>query len=114
MSASPDGRRLLRVEAEPPARLVAIHPAGHRPLEAQLRRCLHRHHEVEAVRQLGRLSVLQRAELLRRTGVLVDPLSVLMMLIVFGLMTIIVPVMGIIKALNNEKFDYPIVGAWYQ
>ena len=36
------------------------------------------------------------------------------MLIVFGLMTIIVPVMGIIKALNNEKFDYPIVGAWYQ
>lgn len=36
------------------------------------------------------------------------------MLIIFGLMTIIVPVMGIIKALNNEKFDYPIVGAWYQ
>lgn len=36
------------------------------------------------------------------------------MIIIFGLMTIIVPVMGIIKALNNEKFDYPIVGAWYQ
>lgn len=36
------------------------------------------------------------------------------MLIVFGLMTIIVPIMGIIKAINNEKFDYPIVGAWYQ
>ena len=36
------------------------------------------------------------------------------MLIIFGLMTIIVPIMGIIKALNNEKFDYPIVGAWYQ
>lgn len=36
------------------------------------------------------------------------------LLIVFGLMTIIVPVMGIIKALNNEKFDYPIVGSWYQ
>ncbi|HSP22583.1 MAG TPA: DUF4870 domain-containing protein [Planococcus sp. (in: firmicutes)] len=36
------------------------------------------------------------------------------LLIIFGLMTIIVPVMGIIKALNNEKFDYPIVGSWYQ
>lgn len=36
------------------------------------------------------------------------------MLIIFGLMTIIVPIMGIIRALNNDKFDYPIVGAWYQ
>ena len=36
------------------------------------------------------------------------------MLIIFGLMTFIVPIMGIIKALNNEKFDYPIVGSWYQ
>lgn len=36
------------------------------------------------------------------------------MLIVFGLMTVIVPALGIIKALNNEKFDYPIVGSWYQ
>ncbi len=36
------------------------------------------------------------------------------LLIVFVLMTIIVPVIGIIKALNNEKFDYPIVGSWYQ
>lgn len=36
------------------------------------------------------------------------------MLIVFGLMGAIVPIMGIIKALNNEYFDYPIVGSWYQ
>ncbi|MCH4826454.1 MAG: DUF4870 domain-containing protein [Planococcus sp. (in: firmicutes)] len=36
------------------------------------------------------------------------------MLIVFGLMGVIVPIMGIIKALNNEYFDYPIVGSWYQ
>jgi uncharacterized membrane protein len=36
------------------------------------------------------------------------------MLIIFGLMTIIVPIMGIIRALNHDKFDYPIVGAWYQ
>lgn len=36
------------------------------------------------------------------------------MLIIFGLMTVIVPVMGIIRALNNDKFNYPIVGSWYQ
>ncbi|ANU09019.1 hypothetical protein A1A1_06707 [Planococcus antarcticus DSM 14505] len=36
------------------------------------------------------------------------------MLIVFGLMGVIIPIMGIIKALNNEYFDYPIVGSWYR
>lgn len=36
------------------------------------------------------------------------------MLVIFGLMGIIIPIMGIIKALNNEQFDYPIVGSWYQ
>ncbi|WKA58918.1 DUF4870 domain-containing protein [Planococcus shenhongbingii] len=36
------------------------------------------------------------------------------MLIIFGLMTVIVPIMGIVRALNNDKFDYPIVGSWYQ
>ncbi|ALS79881.1 MULTISPECIES: DUF4870 domain-containing protein [Planococcus] len=36
------------------------------------------------------------------------------MLIVFGLMGIIIPIMGILKALNNEYFDYPIVGSWYR
>ncbi|ANU26565.1 DUF4870 domain-containing protein [Planococcus versutus] len=36
------------------------------------------------------------------------------MLIVFGLMGIIVPIMGILRALKNETFDYPIVGSWYQ
>lgn len=34
------------------------------------------------------------------------------MLIVFGLMTIIVPIIGIIKALNGETYNYPIVGMW--
>lgn len=36
------------------------------------------------------------------------------MLIIFGLMGIIIPIMGIIRALNNEQFDYPLVGSWYQ
>ncbi len=48
------------------------------------------------------------------SGLLTVVLIGIPMMIVFGLMTIIVPVMGIIKALNNEKFDYPIVGSWYQ
>lgn len=34
------------------------------------------------------------------------------MLIVFGLMTIIVPIIGIVKALGGETYNYPIVGRW--
>lgn len=33
-------------------------------------------------------------------------------LIVFGVMTIVVPIIGIVKALSNEKWNYPIVGRW--
>ena len=33
-------------------------------------------------------------------------------LIVFVIMTIVVPIIGIIKALNEEKWNYPIVGRW--
>ncbi|HWK21947.1 MAG TPA: DUF4870 domain-containing protein [Ureibacillus sp.] len=33
-------------------------------------------------------------------------------LIVFGVMTIVVPIIGIVKALNEEKWNYPIVGRW--
>ncbi|MDN7243207.1 DUF4870 domain-containing protein [Planococcus sp. N028] len=36
------------------------------------------------------------------------------MLIIFGIMTVVVPILGIIKALNGERFDYPFVGSWYQ
>lgn len=36
------------------------------------------------------------------------------LLIVLGIVGAVVPILGIIKALNGEKFDYPIVGAWYQ
>lgn len=34
-------------------------------------------------------------------------------LAVFGLMTIIVPVIGIVKAINDEPYNYPIVGRWF-
>lgn len=33
-------------------------------------------------------------------------------LIIFGLMTIIVPIIGIVKALQDEDWNYPIVGRW--
>lgn len=34
------------------------------------------------------------------------------MLIGFGLMWFIVPIIAIVKALNDEKYNYPIVGRW--
>lgn len=33
--------------------------------------------------------------------------------IIFGAMTIIVPIVGIIRALQNQKWDYPIVGKFF-
>lgn len=48
------------------------------------------------------------------SGLLVVVLIGIPLLVVFGLMTVIVPIFGIIKALNGDQFDYPIVGAWYQ
>lgn len=32
----------------------------------------------------------------------------------FGIMWIVVPIIGIVKALGNEEYNYPIVGRWYQ
>ncbi|WP_210468438.1 DUF4870 domain-containing protein [Sporosarcina sp. 6E9] len=32
----------------------------------------------------------------------------------FGVMWIVVPIIGIAKALQNEGYDYPIVGRWVQ
>lgn len=34
------------------------------------------------------------------------------MVIIFGLMGIIVPIVGIVKALQDEGWEYPIVGKW--
>ncbi|MGE7624271.1 DUF4870 domain-containing protein [Viridibacillus sp. NPDC096237] len=34
-------------------------------------------------------------------------------LVVFLIMTVVVPVIGIVKALNDTDWDYPIVGKWY-
>ncbi|AOV07147.1 MULTISPECIES: DUF4870 domain-containing protein [Sporosarcina] len=35
-------------------------------------------------------------------------------LIGFGIMWLVVPIIGIVKALNDEDYNYPIVGRWYQ
>ncbi|AQQ51983.1 DUF4870 domain-containing protein [Planococcus lenghuensis] len=36
------------------------------------------------------------------------------LLIVFAAMGFIVPIIGIVKAVNHEKFNYPIVGGLYR
>ncbi len=33
-------------------------------------------------------------------------------LIIFAIMTIVVPIIGIVKALNETDWNYPIVGRW--
>ncbi|WP_042478555.1 DUF4870 domain-containing protein [Bacillus ndiopicus] len=33
-------------------------------------------------------------------------------LIVFAIMGIVVPIIGIVKAINETQWDYPIVGRW--
>lgn len=35
-------------------------------------------------------------------------------LIIFGLIAIIAPIAGILKALNNRPFKYPIIGSWFE
>ena len=34
------------------------------------------------------------------------------MLIIFGIMALVIPIIGIVKALNDDYFQYPIVGNW--
>ncbi len=53
------------------------------------------------------------AALLFISSLLVIVLIGIPMLIVLGLVSIIIPVLGIITALNDQHFSYPIVGSWY-
>ncbi|MED1472784.1 DUF4870 domain-containing protein, partial [Bacillus salipaludis] len=34
-------------------------------------------------------------------------------LIIFGLIAIIAPIVGIVKAINGRPFRYPIIGSWF-
>jgi uncharacterized protein len=35
-------------------------------------------------------------------------------LVIFGLIAIIAPIVGILRAINNRPFQYPIVGSWFK
>lgn len=35
-------------------------------------------------------------------------------LVIFGLIAIIAPIVGIVRAINNRPFQYPIVGSWFK
>lgn len=52
--------------------------------------------------------------LLTISGILSFILIGLPFLIGFGIMWFAVPIIGIVKALNDEDYNYPIVGRWYQ
>ncbi|KOO48379.1 DUF4870 domain-containing protein [Viridibacillus arvi] len=47
------------------------------------------------------------------SGILSFLLIGLPFLVVFLIMGVVVPVIGIVKALNDTDWDYPIVGKWY-
>ncbi|QFF98848.1 DUF4870 domain-containing protein [Psychrobacillus glaciei] len=34
------------------------------------------------------------------------------MIIIFGIMAFVVPIIGIVKAITGSTFNYPIVGSW--
>jgi uncharacterized protein len=34
-------------------------------------------------------------------------------LIIFGLIALIAPIVGIVKAINGRSFRYPIIGSWF-
>ncbi|MET4561711.1 putative membrane protein [Lysinibacillus parviboronicapiens] len=45
-------------------------------------------------------------------GILSFVLIGLPFLLIFGIMTFIVPIIGIVKAISDEPWRYPIVGRW--
>lgn len=68
--------------------------------------------EVKSLSIQALLFQLVMAVLLFVSGLLVIVLIGIPMLIVFGLMTLIVPIIGIVKALSDQPWQYPIVGNW--
>ena len=70
--------------------------------------------EVKVISIQALLFQLVMGGLLIVSGILVVVLIGIPMLVVFGLMTVIVPIIGIIKALNGETYNYPIVGMWFK
>ena len=70
--------------------------------------------EVKKLSIQALLFQLVMAALIFASSLLVVVLIGIPLLIIFGAISIIVPIIAIVKALNNEPYDYPVVGAWYQ
>lgn len=68
--------------------------------------------EVKRVSIQALLFQLVMGALIFISAILIIFLIGIPMIIVFGLMTIIVPILGIVKSLQGETYNYPIVGRW--
>lgn len=68
--------------------------------------------EVKRVAIQALLFQLVMGALIFLSFILIFVLIGIPMLIIFGLMTLIVPIIGIVKALQGETYNYPIVGRW--
>ncbi|MEC1178079.1 DUF4870 domain-containing protein [Metasolibacillus meyeri] len=69
----------------------------------------------EAVKRLSIQALLFQGVmwvLVTISGILSWILIGLPFLLVFSIMLIVVPIIGIVKALNETEWDYPIVGNW--
>ena len=70
-------------------------------------------HEVKRLSIQALLFQLVMGALIFISAILIFFLIGIPMLIVFILMTIIVPIIGIVKSLQGETYNYPIVGRWF-
>ncbi|MCM3743701.1 DUF4870 domain-containing protein [Sporosarcina luteola] len=68
--------------------------------------------EVKRVSIQALLFQLVMGALIFISAILIIFLIGIPMIIVFALMTIIVPILGIVKSLQGETYNYPIVGRW--
>lgn len=69
-------------------------------------------HEIRKLSIQAVLFQLVMAALITISAFLIIFLIGIPMLIIFGIMAFVVPIIGIIKALNGSTFNYPIVGSW--
>lgn len=68
--------------------------------------------EVKSVSVQALLFQIVMWVLIAIAGILSFVLIGLPFLLIFGIMTFIVPIIGIVKALSDEPWRYPIVGRW--
>ncbi|GLC90000.1 DUF4870 domain-containing protein [Lysinibacillus piscis] len=69
--------------------------------------------EVKAISIQALLFQIVMGVLIAISGVLSFLIIGLPFLLIFILMTIVVPIIGIVKALSDESWRYPIVGRWF-